>query len=90
VPVTARTRIIELDWNCPIRISGIAVAPGDLVIADGSGVVVVPAEHAENVISTAERIVAKERRMAMDVEAGKPVSEVMGTDYETMLAQGAL
>jgi regulator of RNase E activity RraA len=87
VPVTARSRIIELDWNVPVEIAGIPVAPGDLIIADGSGVVVVPADQAEAVVAVAERIVAKERRMADDVRAGKPVSQVMGTDYETMLDQ---
>lgn len=90
VPVTARGRIIEYEWNIPVICAGIEVSPGDYVLADGSGVVVVPQAIAETVIATAERIVAKEKLMAADVEAGKPVSEVMGTDYETMLNQESL
>ena len=39
VPVTARGRIVERDWNVPVTMSGVLVSPGDLVLADGSGVV---------------------------------------------------
>jgi 4-hydroxy-4-methyl-2-oxoglutarate aldolase len=85
VPTTARSRIIELAWNVPIRICGISVDPGDWVIADGSGVVVVQSSEAAAVIEAAELIVAKEQRMAADLRAGTPVSQVMGTDYERML-----
>jgi 4-hydroxy-4-methyl-2-oxoglutarate aldolase len=85
VPVTARSRIIELAWNIPIQICGIAVCPGDWVIADGSGVVVIPANDAAVIIESAGRIVEKEQRMAADLRAGKRVSQVMGTDYERML-----
>ncbi len=87
VPVTARTRVVEVDWNVPVQISGVTVAPDDLVIADGSGVVVIPAELAEGALAAAEKIVAKERRMAEDVLAGRPVGQVMGADYESMLAE---
>lgn len=87
VPVTARGRIIETAWNEPVTIASVAVAPGDLVIADGSGVVFVPAARAEEVVALAETIVARERLMAEDVRAGKPVAEVMGTSYESMLTK---
>lgn len=85
VPVTARSRIVETDWNTPVKIAGVDVAPGDLVLADASGVVFIPAAIAEDVIKTAEMIAAKERLMMADVRAGKPISEVMGANYETML-----
>jgi regulator of RNase E activity RraA len=85
VPVTARGRVIEYDWNLPVLVAGVLVAPGDLVIADGSGVVVVRKEEAADVVSTAEQILSREKRMAEDVRAGRPVSQVMGTNYEKML-----
>lgn len=85
VPTTARGRVIEHDWNCEVTIAGVTVAADDLVIADGSGVVFIPADQAEAIIVSAEAIVARERRMAEDVRAGRPVSEVMGASYETML-----
>jgi 4-hydroxy-4-methyl-2-oxoglutarate aldolase len=85
VPTTARGRIVEKAWNIPVTICGVPVAPGDLVIADGSGVVFVPAASAEEAVKAAERIAARERLMAADLRAGQPISQVMGTDYENML-----
>lgn len=85
VPVTARGRIIETGWNLPVSIAGVAVQPGDYVVADGSGVVFVPASRIEAILAVAERIAARERLMAQDVRDGKAVSEVMGADYENML-----
>jgi regulator of RNase E activity RraA len=35
--------------NRPINLGGVLVRPGDVVVADGDGVVVVPREHAEEV-----------------------------------------
>ncbi|KQM19848.1 RraA family protein [Novosphingobium sp. Leaf2] len=85
VPITARGRIAEHDFNCPVTIAGIAVQPGDWLLADGSGVVFVPAIRLDAVIEVAETILAKEQLMARDIEAGIPIGDVMGADYEDML-----
>lgn len=84
-PRTARGRAIEQSMGEPVTIRGVRVQPGDLVLADGSGVVFLPAAEAEAVIATAEQIAAREAAMTRDVLAGLPVSEVMGHTYETML-----
>jgi regulator of RNase E activity RraA len=84
VPVTARGRIVEESFQEPVSVCGVAVQPGDLVIADWTGVVFVPATHAEEVLSTAEDIFAREATMAEAVRAGKKASEVMGASYERM------
>jgi regulator of RNase E activity RraA len=77
VPVTARGRIIQESYNTLIQCGGVQVRPGDLVIADGSGVVFVPAERAEEIIEAAERIVEREAAMVEAVRGGKSVVEVM-------------
>ena len=82
---TARGRIVEYAWNVPLIIGKVHVEPGDLVIADSSGVVFVPKYHEEEVVSRAEDISAKEAAMSKAVNAGKLVSQVMGRDYEKML-----
>ena len=84
-PRTARGRIHQAATDVEIQVGGVAVAPGDLVIADGTGVVFVPADVAAKVILIAEKIVSREQLMSADVLAGQPVTEVMGKDYETML-----
>ena len=86
-PRTARGRAVEESFNEPVSIRGIPVHPGDLVLADGTGVVFVPAAEAETVITTAEGIAAREAEMTKAVLAGHPVSQVMGRNYETMTAR---
>jgi 4-hydroxy-4-methyl-2-oxoglutarate aldolase len=87
VPLTARGRAVEESFNQPVTIAGVPVRPGDLVLADGSGVVFVPAERAEEVIATAEAIAAREAEMTRAVLAGQPVSQVMDRVYETMVSR---
>ena len=82
---TARGRIVELATGEPITIRGIRVKPGDYVIADGSGVVFIAAENIERVLDTAEEIFAREAAMAQALREGKPITEVMGANYENML-----
>ncbi|HXX45658.1 MAG TPA: hypothetical protein VEJ38_13090 [Candidatus Acidoferrales bacterium] len=82
---TARGRIVELATGEPVTIKGISVKPGDYTIADGSGVVFVAAENIERVLATAEEIFAREAAMAKALREGKPITEVMGANYENML-----
>ena len=86
-PMTARGRIAEASMGEPIRVGDLHVAQGDYVIADWSGAVFLPADHAEEIISTAESLMAREAAMAEAVRAGKSVVEVMGANYESMLGQ---
>jgi 4-hydroxy-4-methyl-2-oxoglutarate aldolase len=84
-PHTARGRIVETGTNVPIMVSDVAVEPGDYVVADGSGVVFVPAREIEAVLDAAEAIAARERVMVAALREGLPVTQVMGKSYETML-----
>jgi 4-hydroxy-4-methyl-2-oxoglutarate aldolase len=86
VPATARGRQAEVAWNTRVDMAGVAVSPGDLVVADGSGVVFVPAERAVDVVAAAERIAAREAAMADRLRAGEPPSAVLSADYEEMLS----
>jgi 4-hydroxy-4-methyl-2-oxoglutarate aldolase len=84
-PHTARGRVWEQSFGDPVMVGDAKVCAGDYVIADASGVCFIPAARAEEVIAIAEKVAKKERLMTADVLAGKPVSEVMGTNYEDML-----
>jgi 4-hydroxy-4-methyl-2-oxoglutarate aldolase len=85
VPVTARGRVAEHSCQEPITFGAVAVKPGDLVIADGSGIVFVDQTRAEDILATAEDIHAREQRMAAAIDAGRAIGEVMSADYEDML-----
>ncbi len=83
-PRTARRRAQEVAWGVAVEIGGVSVRPGDLVVADATGIVVVPLEHAERVITAAAAIVEREAAMAAAIAAGTAVSTVMGRNYERM------
>ncbi|HBI27511.1 MAG TPA: dimethylmenaquinone methyltransferase [Peptococcaceae bacterium] len=66
----ARIRYIEKD--CPVGIGGVAIWPGDLIIADGDGVIVVPRKMTEDVARYAwqEASADKVSRKKMYVDLG--------------------
>jgi regulator of RNase E activity RraA len=84
---TARGRIVELATNEPVMIGDVAVNPGDYAIADGSAVVFVRSEDIERVLDAAEFIAGREALMAKALLSGKPITEVMGANYEHMLKE---
>ena len=51
---------VGVQWNGPIRLGGITVLPGDIIIADAEGVQVVPPQLVADVISSAEETVYTE------------------------------
>ena len=84
---TARGRIFEIETGGPVVIGEAVVEPGDYVLADSSGVAFIKPADIVEVLDAAEAIAAREAAMAKDVEAGQPVSQVMGASYEHMLAR---
>jgi 4-hydroxy-4-methyl-2-oxoglutarate aldolase len=82
---TARNRIVEIGTDIPVSIGDLTVHPGDYVLADGSAVVFLAQADAARILDAAESIAAREAAMAKALQSGKPITEVMGADYEHML-----
>jgi len=82
---TARGRVYEQDFNHPVEIGGISVSPGDIVLADASGVAFVPRDRLEDIVRRAERIAERERLMVVALRQGQAITAVVGRDYEDML-----
>ena len=61
----------------PVTIGGVLVRPGDVVVADGDGVIVVPREQALAVARVAHRILAsdKEGRRELYRKLGLPADK---------------
>jgi 4-hydroxy-4-methyl-2-oxoglutarate aldolase len=86
VPITARGRIMQESFNQVVRIGNVQVRPGDIVMADINGVVIVPVEKLDEVLGAAEQILQKEEAMVAELKKGVPIIEVdKKYAYEQML-----
>ncbi len=86
VPITARGRVMQEDFNCLIRLGDVQVRPGDVLVGDINGVVVIPPEKMDEVLDEAEKIMEKEENMKKDILSGLDILEVdKKYDYEQML-----
>lgn len=61
--------------GAPITCGGIHVRPGDIVVGDADGVVVVPLDRAEAVLASLEAVRAAEAKAVAAVEGGATESE---------------
>jgi len=86
VPMTARGRVMQESYNQEIQFAGVQCHPGDLVLADGSGVIIIPKEKESEVVAAAETIYAKEQEMAAGIRKGYSGLEMLEKlGYEQML-----
>ncbi|MCI0477278.1 MAG: RraA family protein [Anaerolineales bacterium] len=77
--------------NTPVSIGGVAVCPGDLVIADANGILVLSPQLAEKLIDEAEARQAKSAELPDLLKGGAKISEVRGSAekiYAALKAQG--
>ena len=75
-PATGKWRVETIGINVPVTICGVAVNPGDIVVADDSGVCFVPFALAGDVLACAQAIAADERRRQAMIAEGRPLSEI--------------
>lgn len=86
VVATARGRIMEEATNVMIQFGGVQVRPGDVVVADRSGVVIIPQEKLDEVVAKAEELYEIEEKMIAEIRMGVPMLEVdLKYSYEKML-----
>ncbi len=68
---------VGVEWGEPIRIGGITVLPGDAVLGDAEGILVIPPHLVDPVIEKAEATVAKEEFIREKMRTGKyPASDL--------------
>jgi len=73
--VTGKGRRQEQYVQQPVDISNILVTPGDLMVADDNGVVVVPQQYIEEVLKKAQEIDAMENRIEGFLKEGLTLKE---------------
>ncbi|MFO1404487.1 MAG: hypothetical protein U1E96_07880 [Azonexus sp.] len=68
------------DVNVSIQCAGVVVSPGDIVVADGNGVVVVPMAEAAVVLQKAQRLLETEHLLQEKIKAGATIGELVNVD----------
>ncbi|MGA3012317.1 MAG: RraA family protein [Terracidiphilus sp.] len=68
--VTGKDRVQCDRTNVPVAVSGVYVSPGDLMMGDDSGALVIPAEKAEQVYETAKAIAEREAVIEQELHRG--------------------
>jgi 4-hydroxy-4-methyl-2-oxoglutarate aldolase len=75
-PITGKFRMEAMEINGPVRVHDLVVYAGDLIVADDSGICVVPAEHIERLVDEAESIGSAEDKMRELIVSKAPISEL--------------
>jgi 4-hydroxy-4-methyl-2-oxoglutarate aldolase len=74
--ITGHHRIDTIEINGVIACANLQVMPGDLIVADDSGISVVPYNQIELVLETSQGLAAKGRALAKAVEQGGSPEEI--------------
>jgi len=75
-PTSSKGRVIAVDHGCPVEMGGVHVEPGDLVVADVDGVVVVPSSVVEKAVDKALDIVERETMTRDELRKGAGLYDV--------------
>lgn len=70
-------RLEPLEVNVPITCGGVLVYPGDIILADEIGVVVIPGEKAVEILARARELAKKEEQVRQRIREGKTVEELL-------------
>jgi regulator of RNase E activity RraA len=66
-----------IEVNVPIQCAGVIVNPGDLVLGDEIGVVVIPLEIAAETLEKARDLAAKEELARQKIKEGKTLEQLL-------------
>ena len=75
-PRTGKTRLKMVELNAPVQCGGVRVNPGDIVVADQTGVVVVPALEAQGILDKALANEKREKEFFEQLMKGKSFKEM--------------
>jgi len=83
-PAVSTTRHFAADIQIPIACGGVMVCPGDLLVGDGEGVIVVPQAMAADVATEAMDYESKEIFIRELIDSGRSIKGVYPPDAETL------
>ena len=77
------TGLIFEGWQQPVGCGGVAVYPGEMIVADHDGAVVIPAAHLEHVATAGPEQERLEEWIMREVEKGLPLPGLYPADAAT-------
>jgi regulator of RNase E activity RraA len=80
-PVTGKWRLETVEINGPIQIGEVRVSPGDLVVADDTGVCFIPRDLVLEVLEAAEQKAKAEVLRCKAIDDGIPVPDISRSTY---------
>jgi 4-hydroxy-4-methyl-2-oxoglutarate aldolase len=78
VSAQGTSKTIPGSVNVPIVCAGASISPGDVIVGDADGVVVVPRESATAVVAAVDQRLAKEHRTRQRLKAGELGLDIYG------------
>jgi len=73
-------------YGIPVKLGGVSVTPGDFILADENGTVVIPKAHVSDVLEFAQKVKATEDKVIAQIRAGAdPVDAHVQVNYDNML-----
>lgn len=64
--------------NIPVSVGAVLVSPGDWLVADDDGVVIIPASDVERIVAAVEAIEVKERGLADAIDRHERLADLLG------------
>lgn len=64
--------------NAPVVCGGVLVEPGDVIVADGDGVLRIPLSDAEQVLAGAQKRAAREEQIRAEIAGGRALFDIIG------------
>ena len=71
-------RFDTVEMNGPVACAGIPVRPGDLVVADDTGITIIPFERVEEVLRMATEMSKAEEKLIEAIHQKKSLQELTG------------
>ncbi len=75
-PITGKYRLEAIEINGPIMCCDVQVYPGDLIIADDTGIVFIPSDKAEEVLAKTKAAIKRETKVTDAIIKGAKISEL--------------
>jgi len=80
-PATGKWRIETVEINGDVQLGEVRVSPGDLVVADDTGVCIIPRDYILEVLEAAEKKSQAEELRCKAIDRGTPVPDIARASF---------